>query len=218
MGDATTGTVVFLHGIGVGPESWNAQVRSLPVGFEGLAVAIPGLSDVEPSPFSLEAAARWLRDELDRRDLAAAHLCGLSLGAMVATRFVLDYPERTASLTLSGGQVRPPSTLMGIQSAVMRILPERLIAPPGMSKQVLLGVLSAVSKIDFRSELRRITAPTLVMCGSRDRPNLSAARQLAAAIPGAELHIVPGAGHEWNTQLPGEFSARLNGFLAKLDG
>lgn len=144
-------------------------------------------------------------------------ICGLSLGAMVATRFALDYPDRTASLTLSGGQVRPPRVLMGIQNAIMRVLPERAVAPPGMSKRTLLAVLTAVGATDFREDLSRISAPTLVMCESKDRPKLPAARQLAAAIPNAELQIVPGAGHEWNTQLPEEFSARLNRFLTRVN-
>lgn len=208
---------MFLHGVGVGPESWDAQLTALPPGFEGTAPPLSGLRDADATPFSLEAAARSVRDDLDRRGVGEAHLCGLSLGAMVATRFAIDYPERTASLTLSGGQVRPPRALMGLQNAIMRVLPARMVTPPGMSKRVLLTILNAVGKVDFQSELPRITAPTLVMCGSRDRPNLPAARQLATAIPDAELQIVPEAGHEWNTQMPEEFSARLNKFLVRVD-
>ncbi|MCX4725708.1 alpha/beta fold hydrolase [Streptomyces sp. NBC_01306] len=44
--------------------------------------------------------------------------------------------------------------------------------------------------------LARITAPTLVLHGSRDPLlRVSAARDIAAAVPGARLRIVPGAGH-----------------------
>jgi pimeloyl-ACP methyl ester carboxylesterase len=82
----------------------------------------------------------------------------------------------------------------------------------GMSKQKMLQILRDVAAIDFRHELPAITAPTLVLCGGRDRPNLPAARKLADAIPGADLQVVPGAGHEWNTQLPDEFATRLNDF------
>nr|WP_243752446.1 alpha/beta fold hydrolase [Leucobacter weissii] len=207
-----------MHGVGVGPESWDGQIAALPRGFEGIAPAVTGMTDTDAASFSLEAAAREVWENLELRGVAKAHLCGLSLGAMVATRFAIDYPERTASLTLSGAQARPPRILLGIQTAVLRVLPARLATPPGMSKRGLRAVLRAVGAVDLRAELPLITAPTLVMCGSRDHPNLPAARELAAAIPDAKLQIVPGARHEWNTQMPEVFSARLNQFLFRVGG
>lgn len=207
--------MVFLHGLGVGPESWDAQVAALTAGMTGIALPIPGLRDADAAEFSLTGAARSVRDELDRRNVAAVDLCGLSLGAMVATRFAIDYPDRTASLFLSGGQVHPNRALMSVQNTILRVLPARLVAPVGMSKKTMLGVLGQVAAVDFRRDLPRIAAPALVMCGSRDKANLPAARELAAGIPGAELQVVPGAGHEWNTDLPDEFSTRLNAFLTR---
>lgn len=35
--------MVFLHGLGVGPESWDAQVAALTAGMTGIALPIPGL-------------------------------------------------------------------------------------------------------------------------------------------------------------------------------
>lgn len=51
---------------------------------------------------------------------------------------------------------------------------------------------------DRRAELARVTAPTLVVHGDADvviRPEGGEAT--AAAIPGAELWLVPGLGHEF---------------------
>lgn len=81
---------------------------------------------------------------------------------------------------------------MGLQNAIMRMLPERLVAPAGMSKRTMLDIVTSVGDTDFTADLPRIAAPTLVMCGSKDRPNLPAARQLANAIPHADLQIVHG--------------------------
>lgn len=205
-------TVVFLHGIGAGPDSWNAQIDSLPEGFTGIAPRITGHTDAGNQEFSLASAAADVRDELDRRGIQRAHLCGLSLGGMVATRFAIDCPERVASLVLSGSQVHPNPVLMLVQNAIMRVLPARLVAPPWLSKQRMLTVLRTVGRTDFRAELAQVTAPTLVLCGLKDRPNLSAARELAAGITLAELQLVPGAGHEWNVHQAEEFSTRLNAF------
>lgn len=210
-----TQTVVFLHGIGAGPDSWNAQVAALPDGYTGIAPRIAGLTDADGQRFSLTAAATAIRSELDRRGIERAHLCGLSLGAMVATRFAIDSPESVASLVLSGSQIRPNPVLMKVQSAIMRLLPARVVAQPGMSKGRMLAVLRAVGATDFRGEVAEITVPTLVMCGLKDRPNLPAARALAAGIPGAQLELVPEAGHEWNVRQPDEFSARLNAFYLR---
>lgn len=210
-------TVVFLHGIGAGPDSWNAQIDALPAGFTGIAPTIAGLTDADDQEFSLTTAAAAVRDELDRRGVAQAHLCGLSLGGMVATRFAIDYPDRVASLVLSGSQVHPNPALMKVQNAIMRLLPARVVAQPDMGKQRMLAVLRAVGQTDFRAELAQISAPTLVLCGMNDRPNIPAARELAGGIGGAELQLVPGAAHEWNVQQAEEFSARLSAFYLRLE-
>lgn len=213
MTPMSTGTnvVVFLHGIGATPESWTHQVDNLPTGFTGITPSVPGLGESDP-PFSLAASAAEVRAILDEHGVVRAHLCGLSLGAMVVTRFAIDFPDRVASLVLSAGQVRPHPVLMRAQNAVIRLLPERLAAPPGMSKSTMTAVLRTVAVTDFRSELATITASTLVTCGAKDRPNLPAARTLANTIPNAELRIVSDAGHELNTEAPERFSAEVNAF------
>ncbi|GAA3660161.1 alpha/beta fold hydrolase [Microbacterium marinilacus] len=208
--DAQPQTIVFLHGLGVGPECWDAQIAALPAGFTPV---VPRILPSDGRPFSLSRSVDELRGLLDAQGVGRAHLCGLSLGAVVATRFAAAHPDRVSSLTLSGGQVRPSPALMRLQRAIIALLPARLAAPAGVDKATMLQVLDAIAALDLRDDLPRITAPTLVLCGARDRPNLGAARELARGIPRAELQVVPGAGHEWNTQLPAEFTRRLGAFL-----
>jgi 3-oxoadipate enol-lactonase len=60
----------------------------------------------------------------------------------------------------------------------------------------LAGQYSAAALHDRRRQLHRIRTPTLVLHGDRDvLVPVRSARRLAAGIPGAELHIFPGAGH-----------------------
>ncbi|AKK07493.1 alpha/beta fold hydrolase [Corynebacterium testudinoris] len=215
--DGTDGehTVVFIHGLGDSPDAWNYQVSHLPSGFTGMAIGIPGLrAGEEPSgEFSLAAAAAGIVAELDHRGVDKLHLCGLSLGAMITLQIAIDYPERVRSLTLAAGQVKPPRVLMRIQTTVMRLVPARLLARSGVRKPQLLSVLRGVAEADFSTHLADVTAPTLVLCGSKDRANLPAARALAAGIPDADLNFIGGAGHQANTQKPELFTAALNGFL-----
>lgn len=206
--------VVFLHGMGTGPESWDAQLADLPEGFVGIAPRIVGLADGD-DPFTLAGAAAAVVDELDARGIDRTHVCGLSLGAMLALQVVIEYPHRVASLVLSGGQVHPSRVLMALQNAVMRILPAKLIGIDGTDKQRMLGAFRSVARIDFRPQLASIDVPTLAICGSRDTPNLPAARALADGIPGAQLQIIAGGGHELNTQMPSELNAVLYPFLTQ---
>ena len=135
---------------------------------------------------------------------------------MTATRLALDFPERVASLVLSGSQVRPHPALMAVQRTVVRMLPERTAQGMAMTKAQWLGALRVVADANFRGRLERIEAPALVLCGSRDVANIPAAREIAAAIPNAELRIVPRAGHPWNRQFPDLFSRTIGDFYARL--
>ncbi len=70
---------------------------------------------------------------------------------------------------------------------------------------------------DTWSRLPRLDRPTLVMHGGADGLTpLTAARRLAGRIPGAELAVVPGAGHAYLLEKPQESFDLLAGFLDRL--
>lgn len=67
---------------------------------------------------------------------------------------------------------------------------------------------------DVRAGLGAITAPTLVIVGDADWLTPTAAsRTIAAAVPGAELAVLPGAGHFPYLEQPAEFCAIVRRFL-----
>lgn len=70
----------------------------------------------------------------------------------------------------------------------------RAYDPAGTTRQ-LLAVIAAG---DRRKQLRRITAPTLVIHGAQDPlVPLAAGRDTAAHIPGARLEVIEGMGHDF---------------------
>ncbi|MFA6004452.1 MAG: alpha/beta fold hydrolase [Elusimicrobiota bacterium] len=76
------------------------------------------------------------------------------------------------------------------------------------------ALLAMLSRTDTSAFLPQIKAPCLVMVGEHDRltpPEYS--RGLAAAIPGAELEVIPAAAHMSNLENPERFNARLLEFL-----
>ena len=60
----------------------------------------------------------------------------------------------------------------------------------------MLATIDAEDRFDAAPQLHRITAPTLIIAGGRDRnytPELF--RETAERIPGARLRLYPGKGH-----------------------
>lgn len=78
-----------------------------------------------------------------------------------------------------------------------------------------LGQLAALGTHDTEARLGRIACPTLVLTGDADRlvaPGNSAL--LAAKIPGAVAHVLPGVGHMFWVEAASEAAAIVQAFLA----
>jgi 3-oxoadipate enol-lactonase len=228
-GAAEAEGLVFLHGLGMGHRMWQPQLVSLAEDHHVLAPDLPGIAaSAHQGPFTLGGAAAAVATEVRERHGRPAHVCGLSLGAMTALQLAADHPDVVRSLVVSGAQVHANGPVMAAQTAVFRLTPEarllrqvagfipsQALAPAvredlaATGKSALLSVLREVSRVDLRPLLPRIEVPVLVLCGARDRVNLRAARQLAAALPHAELKIVPDAGHVWNLEQPEAFTAAV---------
>jgi len=84
---------------------------------------------------------------------------------------------------------------------------ERLRRGPPALAACLRGAGQGVMT-PLHDRLHSISAPTLVVAGERDPVGVERARIVAAAIPGARLEVVDGAGHAPHLEAPGEF-ARL---------
>jgi 3-oxoadipate enol-lactonase len=61
--------------------------------------------------------------------------------------------------------------------------------------------------------LAGVHCPTLVIVGDQDEPFVDASRDMAAVIPGAELVVVPDAGHSPQFENPAPWFSALDGFL-----
>jgi pimeloyl-ACP methyl ester carboxylesterase len=83
---------------------------------------------------------------------------------------------------------------------------DRAVHPEGMARQLLAIVASP----DRTPALASVKTPTLVIHGEIDPlVDPSGGRATAAAIPGAELWIIPGMGHDLPAQLFGPIADRL---------
>jgi pimeloyl-ACP methyl ester carboxylesterase len=82
--------------------------------------------------------------------------------------------------------------------------------PAGIGRQT-----EAFLAFDALDRLGAVTAPTLVLVGEQDILTPPwAARELAAAIPGATLHLLAGGGHGFMWEIPGPFNRAVLAFLS----
>ncbi|HEY2812604.1 MAG TPA: alpha/beta hydrolase [Acidimicrobiales bacterium] len=78
---------------------------------------------------------------------------------------------------------------------------------------LLMAMVDADDRLDG---LRAISVPTFVIVGEQDRPLLGQSRNMAEAIPGAELAVIADAGHSPQFENPDGWWGALSGFLASV--
>lgn len=191
-----------------------------------------GRSTLPTAPFRYEDD---LLAVLDRFGFQAAELVGLSMGGEVALDFTLQHPERVRSLTLIaasvGGHEWPQSPAMDAYVAALRGSDACRIAEAELTLWASLGDRAPGFDViepmvrgnaerraaaenghaldpdeDAVGRLDRIEAPTMVVVGDHDHPEIGViARRLADGIPDARLTVVADADH----YLPLRAPARL---------
>jgi pimeloyl-ACP methyl ester carboxylesterase len=112
----------------------------------------------------------------------------------------------TAPLVLSGETLRQRPEVVEQWRAIARDEPKNRIGR--------IGQFLAAGRHDAWAQLAHITAPTLVVTGDADRlipPGNS--RLIADRVPGARLHSIPAAGHDFAADRPEETATVISRFL-----
>lgn len=204
--------VIFLPGFGQMPTDWQDQVTALPTGWRGYVPWLTGLKPTDKTGFELNRAVGGVVSMMEMQGVKHAHICGLSIGSVVALRLAADYPELVDRLVLASGQVTPRKSMMKLQLAVMKRTPESKFLAQGMKKDRAIEAFSGLAALDLRKDLAKVQAPTLVLTGSRDPANGPTAKALSHGIRGARLQTINGS-HALNTSAPSEFNDAVFGFL-----
>lgn len=101
-GDGTL--MVLMHGTLMDHRMFEPQYEGLSDSMRVLAYDLRARTEAGRAPYDLYDLADDCRDRLDRLGVERAVVGGMSMGAFVALRFALAYPERTAGLVLIGCQ------------------------------------------------------------------------------------------------------------------
>ncbi len=84
---------------------------------------------------------------------------------------------------------------------------------PQMYAALLAEMLAAEDRLAMLADMQ---VPTLVLVGEQDEPFVPASQAMAATIPGARLHVVPGAGHSPHHEAPEAWWIAISDFLGSL--
>jgi 3-oxoadipate enol-lactonase len=97
--------------------------------------------------------------------------------------------------------------------AVARI--DRLIRSTKVAGYI--GCSRAIMQLDLTSRLGQVACPTLVLVGEQDAGTPPAmAKDIADAIKGAQLEVIPAAAHIANVEQPERFNALVQRFCSRL--
>ncbi|HSK54141.1 MAG TPA: alpha/beta hydrolase, partial [Jiangellales bacterium] len=233
--------LVLLHGLS--DSSWSfagivprlTGVRSVAVDLRGHGSSAAPASGYRPEDLADDVAALMDHLRIDR-----ATIVGHSLGSMVARAFALRYASRVGRLVLVATIATPVNEAAAELGAAVaeftdpvpedfvrefqvstsaeavpegyfgRVISESLRLPAHVWREAVAGIVSA----DDSGRLGQITVPTLLVWGDRDAwfPREEQDR-VTAAIPGARLAVLEGAGHAPHWERPDDVAAVLADFL-----
>ena len=203
---------ILIHGSGHKADSWRETVSYLD---HREGVLCPELSAIlngrEASFPNLRAAFA----QYCAQTSGPVHLCGLSLGGILALDYALDHPENVKTLVLIGTPHRVPKVAFALQNVVFRLLPKSAFASMAFDKKATFTLGTSMKDLDFSGRLGELRCPTLILCGEKDGANLKSARFLAGHIPGAELRVIGNTGHVVNEENPKALAERLNEFYGR---
>jgi len=238
--------LLLIMGLGWTSQMWYRSRPVLAAQFRTIAFDNRGVgqSDVPPGPYPIALMASDAAAVLDAAGVERAHVCGMSMGGMIAQEFALQYPQRVRSLILGCTAPGGPNAAQAEREVIQLLLaprgnPEEMakaITPyiydpgtPDARKEEDLAVrrpwfptaegylaqLQGIMAWEAYSRLPQIAAPTLVIHGESDRlVPPENGRLIAARIPSAELVLIPHASHIFPTDQTEAAHRAMLDFLA----
>lgn len=235
--------LLLLNSLGTSLEMWDEQLAVLSERFELIRFDARGHGKSTIGTHqqaTMDLLATDARNVLDACGVARAHLCGISLGGMIAMHIATKWPDRVlkAALCNTSPYMPPRENWDARIQTVMAQGPGALVEGTlgrwftpqfhqshaeqvdrirslllETSPQGYAACCAAIRDMDQRESIRSITAKTLVIGATADTSTPPAhAELIASAIPEAKL-VMLDAAHMSNIERAGEFNAALIEFL-----
>ncbi|RKW13687.1 MAG: alpha/beta fold hydrolase [Catonella sp.] len=202
--------LIFLHGLGQSADSWQ-EVQELLVDYPSEAL------ELFPSGVATYQEAKERIYQYLSKETEPFVLVGLSLGAALALELSsYDLPNLQA-LVLSGCPLKlAGNILFYIQLLIFKLLPKRVFEKQGADKALMVRVSEELKTLDLREIAKNCPYPTLLICGSQDKPNLSSMKAIQELMSNSQFQIIPDGPHVLNKEKPKEFVENTRSFLELL--
>jgi 3-oxoadipate enol-lactonase len=218
-------TVVLVHGFPLDGAMWSGVARAMSTRLRVLKPDLPGRGSTEPPAAGIEEYADFLKAIADAVDgpvgVAGFSFGGYIALALMRRRpgnvRALALVDTRASGDDDAARAKRDETIASVRAngvaSLVEGMPSKLLAPESLGRHDLLERVQRIisrqkpetmeadlaamrDRPDSNDLLPAITVPTLVIVGERDALTPPAdSEAMAAAIPGARLVTVPGAGH-----------------------
>jgi 3-oxoadipate enol-lactonase len=234
--------LLFLHGALVSSQMWHPQRVFFRQHYQVITCDLPahgGSPDVDGA-YSIPALTARVVQLLDTLGIEQTHVCGHSLGGMVAQQLAGSYPQRIGKLVLAETAYGTRNTVWErLQTRIARPLlwltPQRTLVQLSVRQYGMrspetaqfirqemarythatsVRVMSAAFRFAGKEHLRSITAPTLVLVAEDNRQTHAQGRQMAQRIPDARFAVIPQAHHLLNLDNPTAFNRQVRAFLS----
>lgn len=237
-------TIMLSNSLGTTMQMWEPQMAALTKLFRVVRYDRRGhgKSGVPAGPYSMDRFGKDVLAILDDLNIERVHWCGVSMGGMVGQWLGANAPERVGKLVLAntacyyadptnwlnrikavneGGLAAIADTVIAAwltadfrerEPQITARLKQMLLDSPA---QGYVACCEALSKLDQRDLLPRISAPTLVIAGRHDVATpVEAGEFIRSRIPGASMTLLDTA-HISNVEQSHNFTEAVVGFLTQ---
>ena len=200
--------LVLLHGLGQTAASWEETIANLPNDWH---IHTPILFRNEGLLTYDQLYDAFVQESESYSE--PFHLCGVSLGAIIACQYAVEHPSKVKSLIVIGVQLKPSTFLLKLQKFIFNILPQSYFKKHGLNKEQLLVLSQSIQNLNIKIYMQNIQCPAIAICGKKDRFNLKATKEFAQLVPQARYELIEHAGHEVNIEKQVELGIAIEQFL-----
>jgi 3-oxoadipate enol-lactonase len=235
--------VLLLNSLGTTMEMWDPQRDAFARAWRVIRCDTRGhgRSDAPPGPYTLDQLGRDALAVLDAAGADRAHVCGISMGGMMAMWLGLHAPGRVGRLVLANTGARVGTAegwadrMARVRASGMETVADAVLGrffteafrerhPDTTARfratlaacppEGYAACCEALRDADLREDVNRIDAATLVVTGTDDAATPPASAEfLRERIPGARL-VTLDAAHLSNVERAEAFNAAVLDFLA----
>ncbi len=233
--------LLLLHGALVTRTMWQPQTEAFRKDYRVITCDFPahGESPDISGDYTIAKLSEFVIQLLDTLGVIRAHVCGHSMGGMVAQHLAFTHPEHVQKVVLAETALGTQNSLWErVQTSLARfflsLTPQKSLVELSAKQYGSLNahvgefvrremdrfehstsmrVMGAALRFSSKQHLGNIRAPTLVLVADGNRRTHAQGRELAERIRDAEFVILPESNHLLNLDNADAFNTAVLTFL-----